>query len=184
MISGLLENQKEWVVRTRSRKSSQFFIGADTYRLALEIFNSFDAESRSLKLTCGNIKITDQDVYNTLGLPVGEQIFMLASISDKVDLWSSQFPDTPHYNISPSTVIDKIGQITEATEMFKLNFMMIISNSLIERNINSYLIRDVLDYDIDLDNCLAYYWGDFLLRSLVKTKTVGLQSNQFFILGQ
>lgn len=55
--------------------------------------------------------------------------------------------------------------------MFKLNFLIIITNGLIERNTTTYLIRDILDYDIELDNCAAYNWGELLIRSPVKKKS-------------
>ncbi|KAK1392593.1 hypothetical protein POM88_011649 [Heracleum sosnowskyi] len=170
MISGLSEIQKTWVRNTGFGRLLDFALGKIPHRLAYHVFQLFDASSRTLKLPGRIIPITDQYVYYVLGLPVGKRGFNYATTTARKNLWTSQFPEKPQYNISPSTVIDIMKGITEDNEMFKLNFLMIMSNGLIERNTTSYLIRNVLEYEIELDDCAAYNWGELLIRSLVNTK--------------
>ncbi|KAK1375236.1 hypothetical protein POM88_031429 [Heracleum sosnowskyi] len=170
MISGLSEIQKTWVRNTGFGRLLDFALGKIPHRLAYHVFQLFDASSRTLKLPGRIIPITDRDVYYVLGLPVGKRGFNYATTTARKNLWTSQFPEKPQYNISPSTVIDIMKGITEDNEMFKLNFLMIMSNGLIERNTTSYLIRNVLEYEIELDDCAAYNWGELLIRSLVNTK--------------
>ncbi|KAK1359096.1 hypothetical protein POM88_043570 [Heracleum sosnowskyi] len=167
MISGLSEQQKVWVRKTGFGHLLNFSMGKIPHRLAYHVFNSFDSMSLTLKLPNSSIQITDRDVYDVLGLPTGQQTFKFADTSARKNLWTSQFPQKPQYNILPSTVIDIMKDMTEDNEMFKLNFLMIMSNGLIERNTTSYLIRDVLDYDINLDNCVAYNWGEYLISCLI-----------------
>ncbi|KAK1378188.1 hypothetical protein POM88_024932 [Heracleum sosnowskyi] len=165
MISGLSEQQKVWVRKTGFGHLLDFSIGKIPHRLAYHVFNSFDSMSRTLKLPNSSIQITDRDVYDVLGLPAGQQTFKFADTAARKNLWTSQFPQKPHYNILPSTVIDIMKDMTEDNEMFKLNFLMIMSNGLIERNTTSYLIRDVLDYDINLDNFfLTIFYVDRVLK--------------------
>lgn len=95
------------------------------------MLESFDATSVSLKLLCGTLPITDQDVHDTLGLHVGKRSFNYASTSKRKNMWTSQFPKKPQYNILPSTLVDIISTTDEADEMFKLNFLMVMSNVLI-----------------------------------------------------
>ncbi|KAK1360718.1 hypothetical protein POM88_045192 [Heracleum sosnowskyi] len=181
MISGLSEQQKVWVRKTGFGHLLDFSMGKIPHRLAYHVFNSFDSMSLTLKLPNSSIQITDRDVYDVLGLPTGQQTFKFADTSARKNLWTSQFPQKPQYNILPSTVIDIMKDMTEDNEMFKLNFLMIMSNGLIERNTTSYLIRDVLDYDINLDNCAAYNWGEYLISCLVKTKNSwGSMKSVFF----
>lgn len=174
MISGLSEQQKTWVRNTGFGQLLDFTLGKIPHRLAYHVFQLFDASSQTLKLPGRAIPITDQDVYDVLGLglPVGQRGFNYATTTTttRKNLWTSQFPEKPEYNILPSTVIDIMNGMTEDNEMFKLNFLMIMSNGLIERNTTSYLIRDVLEYEIELDDCAAYNWGELLIRSLVNTK--------------
>lgn len=170
MISRLSEQQREWVKTTGFGNLLDFEIGKIPHRLAYHVFELFDASSQSLRLPGGSILITNQDVYDVLGLPVGPRSFKYAETAARKNLWTSQFPEKNQYNIPPSTVIERMNAMTEDNELFRLNFLMIMANGLIERNTTSYLIRDILDYEIDLDNCAAYNWGELLLKSLVNTK--------------
>ncbi|KAK1387304.1 hypothetical protein POM88_015482 [Heracleum sosnowskyi] len=165
MISGLSEQQKVWVRKTGFGHLLDFSMGKIPHRLAYHVFNSFDSMNLTLKLPNSSIQITDRDVYDVLGLPTGQQTFKFADTSARKNLWTSQFPQKPQYNILPSTVIDIMKDMTEDNEMFKLNFLMIMSNGLIEWNTTSYLIRDVLDYDINLDNFfLTIFYVDRVLK--------------------
>ncbi|KAK1402241.1 hypothetical protein POM88_001846 [Heracleum sosnowskyi] len=103
------------------------------HHLAFHILQSFDASSRSLQIAGKTLPITDIDVHEVLGLPIGQKSFTYAKTAARKNLWTSQFPGKP-------------------------------------QNTSSYLLRDVLDYNIDLDNCCEYNWGELLLNSLVKTK--------------
>lgn len=170
MISGLSDKQKEWVRKTGFGHLLGFALGKIPHRLAYHVLQLFDASNKCINLPDGSIQITSQDVYDVLGLPTGPSSFTYAATAARKNMWTSQFPEKSPYNIAPSTVISVMNEMTEDTELFKLNFLMILANGLIERNTTSYLIRDILDYEIDLDNCAAYNWGELLLKSLVNTK--------------
>lgn len=141
MILGLSEQQKAWVRKTGFGHLLNFTLGKVPHRLAYDVLQSFDASSRSLILPAGTITIKDQDVYDVLGLPIGERSFKYAKTAVRKNLWTSQFPGKPQYIIAPSAVVDIMNDNEEDDEMFKLNFLIIMSNVLIERNTTSYLIR-------------------------------------------
>ncbi|KAK1379675.1 hypothetical protein POM88_026419 [Heracleum sosnowskyi] len=139
-------------------------------KLACSVLEAFDAETCSLKLQGERIVITDHDVYNVLGLPNRDKIFTLAT-QDKAleghNLWKEEFGKN---NITIAAVAKSIKESQEADDQFKLSFLMVLSNVLIERKTGSYVHRDILGFDIQLDDCNQYNWGEFLLRCLVKTK--------------
>ncbi|KAK1369641.1 hypothetical protein POM88_035733 [Heracleum sosnowskyi] len=170
MMSVLSGQQRTWVRTTGFGSLFDFNLERIPHHLAFHILQSFDASSRSLKIDGKTLPITDIDVHEVVGLPVGQKSFTYAKTAARKNLWTSQFPGKPQYNISPSTVVDIISASDEDDEIFKINFLIVLFNILIERNTSSYLLRDVLDYNIDLDNCCEYNWGELLLNSLVKTK--------------
>ncbi|KAK1398406.1 hypothetical protein POM88_008269 [Heracleum sosnowskyi] len=114
--------------------------------------------------------LTYMDVYNVLGLPNGDKIFILVT-EDKAlerhNLWKEEFGKN---NITTSAVAERIKESQEADDQFKLSFLMVLSNILIENQTGSYVHMDILGFDIQLDDCNQYNWGEFLLRCLVKTK--------------
>lgn len=172
MISNLSDEQKQWVNDTGFGSLLNFNLQKLPLRLAYNIFKSFDAASRSLNIASGIIPITDRDIHDVLGLPAGPTpitLFAPEVRQQRKILWLEQFDKQNSYTILPSTVIEKMNK-QEVDELFKLNFIMVMSNILIERNTTSYVNRDILEYDIDIDHCAQYNWGEFVLRSLVKTK--------------
>lgn len=169
MISGLSEEQKEWIRKTGFGPLLDFTLDKIPNRLAYDVLKSFDQVTQSLKLPNGTLQLTEKDVYETLGLPVGTRSFSYATTAARKNLWTSQFPESNPYNVRPQQVIDIMKGMTAADEMFKLNFMVMLSNMLLERNISSYLLRDILHYEIDLEECFQYNWGEMLINSLVKT---------------
>ncbi|KAK1380012.1 hypothetical protein POM88_026756 [Heracleum sosnowskyi] len=170
MMSVLSGQQRTWVRTTGFGSLFDFNLERIPHHLAFHILQSFDASSRSLQIDGKTLPITDIDVHEVLGLPIGQKSFTYAKTAARKNLWTSQFLGKPQYNISPSTVVDIISASDEDDEIFKINFLIVLFNILIERNTSSYLLRDVLDYNIDLDNCCEYNWGELLLNSLVKTK--------------
>ncbi|KAK1382116.1 hypothetical protein POM88_019851 [Heracleum sosnowskyi] len=170
MVTNLSDQQKQWVISTGFKHILDFRLGKIPHRLACSVLEAFDAETCSLKLQGESIAITDQDVYNVLGLPNGDTIFTLAT-EDKAlerhNLWKEEFGKN---NITTAAVAERIKESQEADDQFKLSFLMVLSNVLIESQTGSYVYRDILGFDIQLDDCNQYNWGEFLLRCLVKTK--------------
>ncbi|KAK1399687.1 hypothetical protein POM88_009550 [Heracleum sosnowskyi] len=157
MMSVLSGQQRTWVRTTGFGSQFDFNLERIPHHLAFHILQSFDASIRSLQIAGETLPITNIDVH--------------------------EFPGKPQYNISPSTVVDIISASDEDDEIIKINFLIVLFNILIEMNTSSYLLRDVLDYNIDLDNCYEYNWGELLLNSLVKTKNTWPKLSSLFYPG-
>ncbi|KAK1375616.1 hypothetical protein POM88_031809 [Heracleum sosnowskyi] len=111
--------QKQWVISTGFKHILDFRLGKIPHRLACSVLEAFDAETCSLKLQGESIIITDQDVYNVLGLPNGDKIFTLAT-EDK-DL---ERHNCGKNNITTAAVAEKIKESQEADDQFKVSFLM------------------------------------------------------------
>ncbi|KAK1375636.1 hypothetical protein POM88_031829 [Heracleum sosnowskyi] len=120
MVRNLYDEQKQWVISTGFKHILDFRLGKIPHRLACSVLEAFDAETCSLKLQGEIISITDQDVYNVLGLPNGDKIFTLAT-EDK-DL---ERHNCGKNNITTAAVAEKIKESQEADDQFKLKFFLI-----------------------------------------------------------
>lgn len=170
MVTNLSDQQKQWVRRTGFKHILDFHLEKIPHRLACSVLEAFDAQTCSLKLQSESIAITNQDVYNVLGLPIGDNIFTLATedqASARYNSWKEHFGKN---NVTTAAVVERMRESQEVDDTFKLNFLMVLSNVLIERQTGSYVHREILGYDIEIDECNQYNWGEFLLRCLVKTK--------------
>lgn len=175
MVTSLSEQQKQWVRISGFGPLLDFRLEKIPHKLACNVLEAFDAPTCSLELhSTESIPITNEDVYNVLGLPIGDRILTPATgdeasnVLRRQDLWKDQFGKT---NITTTTVIERMKISDEADELFKLNFLMVLCNVLIERQTGSYVHREILSFNIQLDECNHYNWGEFLLRCLVRTKS-------------
>ncbi|KAK1361016.1 hypothetical protein POM88_045490 [Heracleum sosnowskyi] len=152
MVTGLSEQQIQWVRRTGFGPILDFRLEKIPHKLTFNVLEAFDEDTCSLKLHSESITITNEDVYNVLGLPIGNQI-LIETTTDEVlkrqNLWKDQFGKT---NFTTAAMIEKKKkQSDEADELFKLNFLMVLCNVLIERQTGSYVHREILSFNIQLD---------------------------------
>lgn len=170
MVNSLSDQQKEWVRNNGFGRILEFSLEKIPHRLACTALEAFDAQICSLKVHGESIDITNEDVYDILGFPIGDRCFTMATgneASERQTLWKNQFIKD---KITTCTVIERIKESEDADDLFKLNFLMVLANVLIERKTGSYVHMDILSFDIQLDECNQYNWGEFLLKCLVRTK--------------
>ena len=125
-----------------------------------------DRETSSLKLKEKSLLISDLVVHRVLGLPMGPKEIMLEPSIDVYKKWAEQFKPIIGGKIFPWMVCDKIKSDKSVTQLFKQNFLVILSNFLIESNQNSFMKRDILGLVCDLDACSQYNWCGFLVQKL------------------
>ena len=105
---------------------------------------------------------------------------------ERIDNWLAQFSTN---NITVSMIVEIMNgkkdtenfKRPEVTENFKLNFLIVMSNILIETPTNSYFEKQLLRFDDDLDNCCYYNWAEYLINRLVAgTESWNRTSSTFF----
>lgn len=53
--------------------------------------------------------------------------------------------------------------------MFKLNFLVLLSNFLVESNNNGYVKTDIIGFCGDIEKCSNYNWCGFVIDKLLTT---------------
>ncbi|KAK1359789.1 hypothetical protein POM88_044263 [Heracleum sosnowskyi] len=175
MICALSEEQQQWVRDVGFGNLLVFELVEMPQRLAYKIIEAFDERTCSLTMKKGDIEITEQAVHDVLGLPCcGAEIkFAKNSMtSERIIQWRSQFPVTNESQslVKASEVVDMIKQTGEVDEIFKMNFLVVMTNVLIRSNTNNFVTQAILSMDDKLDNCSNYNWASYLIKSLVITK--------------
>ncbi|WOG92176.1 hypothetical protein DCAR_0311436 [Daucus carota subsp. sativus] len=172
MVGELTKEQRDWVTRAGFVLLLDFELEILPTKIAYNVLQIFDHHSISLKLKDGDINITSEDVYDVLGLPNGGHPIILASpgkYSQRIKEWHAQFslPDqiTTH-------MIVQVMKNQDVNDNFKLNFLVVMSNVLIGTKGASYVDKQLLQLDDNLDNLKKYNWADFLLGYLV----IGMES--------
>ncbi|WOH15440.1 hypothetical protein DCAR_0934981 [Daucus carota subsp. sativus] len=115
------------------------------------------------------VKITEQDVADTLGLPKGEKeiCFEKGKVNrDKFSRWRAQFPDKDENRITELTVYEAITRSRVVDLHFKQNFMILMMNLFIYTNNSSFLCQDVLGFEDEFENASQYNWCKLVIESL------------------
>ena len=189
MIDSLSEEQKEWVKDAGFEALLDFDLVMIPSKLAYNVFQIFEHNSLTLKLKNKDVNIVEEDVFDVLGLPHEGQTILLGSHEkhkERIDNWLAQFSTN---NITVSMIVEIMNgkkdtenfKRPEVTENFKLNFLIVMSNILIETPTNSYIEKQLLRFDDDLDNCCYYNWAEYLINRLVAgTESWNRTSSTFF----
>ncbi|WOG93198.1 hypothetical protein DCAR_0312479 [Daucus carota subsp. sativus] len=180
LIDSLTEEQREWVKDAGFESLLEFDLVMIPTKLAYNVFQIFEHNSVSLKLKDEAIPIVEEDVFDVLGIPHGGARIILGSQEKhkaRIDAWLSQF-DTNHITVS---MIADLMKNQPVSDNFKLNFLIVMSNVLIETPTHSYVERQLLRFDDSLDNCCNYNWAEYLINSLVLgTQSWNRNSSTFF----
>ncbi|KAL1802825.1 hypothetical protein ACET3Z_031472 [Daucus carota] len=170
MVGELTKEQRDWVTRAGFALLLDFELDILPTKIAYNVLQIFDHHSISLKLKDGDINITSKDVYDVLGLPNGGHPIILASpgkYSQRIKDWHAQF--TLSDQITTQMIV-QVMKNQEVNDNFKLNFLLVMSNVLIGTKGASYVDKQLLQLDDNLDNLKKYNWADFLLGYLVRSR--------------
>ncbi|KAL1824262.1 hypothetical protein ACET3Z_011040 [Daucus carota] len=130
----------------------------------------FDHNSVSLKLKSLDIQITEDDVFDVLGLPYGGLKIQLADetkFKQREECWNAQFStEKEREQITAQMLVQKMRK-QGVSDNFKLNFLIVMSNALIGTTSSSYVDKQLLRIDDDLDHLQRYNWSEYLLHYLV-----------------
>lgn len=134
------------------------------YYLAL----SFIRHRSSLCFDNVTIPIADDDVHEIFGLPKGKQNLVFMRNSNTEKLWRAQYtsPGRLGWKITANMVCDAIKKSSAVDRMFKLNFLVLLSNILIEGPTNPYVKQTMLSFAGNIDECNQYNWCQYLISQL------------------
>lgn len=187
MIYALSDKQQQWVTDAGFGSLLNFELVEMPQRLAYRILEVFDERSCKLVLKSGDVEITEQAVHDVLGLPCrGSEIKFKEDerTTQRINQWRSQFELAEGQSlVKASEVVDIMKQTGDVDELFKMNFLVLMTNVLIRSNTNNSVAQTILTlYDI-IDNCSKYNWAQYLLKSLVITKRRWMRTASLFYTG-
>lgn len=163
----------------RSRKSGLKKIGFGAviafrmkryaHKLGYTLVEALDRDECSIRMEDGTIKISDVVVHKVLGLPRGAEIVVVRECKQLLGAWESQFAGKPFSKITASMIARKIKNNGSATFTFKLNFLVLLSNFLVEYNNNGYVKNDIVGFCGEIEKCSNYNWCGFVIDKLLTT---------------
>ncbi|XP_020250941.1 uncharacterized protein LOC109828330, partial [Asparagus officinalis] len=164
--------KKEWVRLAGFGGLLNFGLKELPHMLGYQILQSFDSESVALNLPRGSISITEEDVHQVMGLPLGMKVIPDSSTgkSSLVDAWRDQFKDRYGWKITPGAVADKLKQTSDVNLFFKLNFLVLVHNIMIQSFSNPYVNQRILVLGENVDQCCSYNWCSFLIDSMIESQ--------------
>ncbi|WOG92982.1 hypothetical protein DCAR_0312261 [Daucus carota subsp. sativus] len=171
MIFHLKDEQRKWVHRSGFGLLLNFELEMLPAKLAYNVLQIFDHNSVSLKLKSLDIQITKDDVFDVLGLPYGGLKIQLADetkFKQREECWNAQFSTEKkeREQITAQMLVQKMRK-QGVSDNFKLNFLIVMSNALIGTTSSSYVDKQLLRIDDDLDHLQRYNWSEYLLHYLV-----------------
>lgn len=169
MLTNLSDEQIQWVKQTGFGNVLSMRMKRYAHKLGFALVEAFDQATCSLIVEKGSIKITDTVVEKVLGLPRGNRNVELEDSKTLLWDWERQFGEKPFYKIKASNVAEKIKSNSTASYMFKINFLVLLSNFLVESNNNGYVKTEVVGFRGNLENCSDYNWCALVIDKLIST---------------
>ncbi|PWA84398.1 hypothetical protein CTI12_AA160090 [Artemisia annua] len=131
-------------------------------KLAFYVVDSLDVEGMILRLPTGNLQISPQTVKMVLGLPRGSR--RLEGEREKNDLfeqeWKDQYKDEK--KLTTYAISKQISKTTNIDFIFRMNFLMLVANTLGECD-NNYVVKTtVLENILEEDDVSEIDWCSFV----------------------
>ncbi|KAK1396434.1 hypothetical protein POM88_006297 [Heracleum sosnowskyi] len=169
VIVNLSVPQIQWVTSTGFGGLLYFRMLSYTHKLGYNVVEAFNGPACSLKVKAGTITITESIVHSVMGLPIGNEAVVCNEDKEAYSVWAKQFPGCKSSEITPLKVRDKILENPNADMYFKWNFLIMMYNFFIESNQNRFLVRDVLRFSGDIEDCKKYNWCGLMIEKLKET---------------
>lgn len=145
--------QKKWVKSTGFASLLSFKMQQYPQAMCYYLAYCFDVSSTSLLFGNDTIPITAEDVNEVLGLPIGAENVQIIRSSHIEDRWRSQFKDLikDGWKVTANMVCNAIKNSNQADRLFKLNFMVLMYNILIEGPTNPYVKQNIIGFAGNID---------------------------------
>ena len=167
-VRSLSPIQKKWMKSTGISSLLSFRMNQYPQALCYHIASCFDVNLSALVFDNVTIPITEEDVNEVIGLPRGGRTVQVIRSSHIEDIWREQFKEyIKHgWKVTENMVCDAIKNSNQADRLFKLNFMVLMYNILMEGPTNPYVKQNILGFSGNLDQCGNYNWCSYLVAQL------------------
>lgn len=128
VLENLSKEQFDWAVSSGFGDILNFRMEHYPHRLGYNVVDAFVEDSCSLVVAAGQIKITEEIVQKTIGLPRGSEKILYRNAKGAFDLWGKQFPDVQVCKVTPKMVRGEMVSSDKADENFKFNFLVMVYN--------------------------------------------------------
>ncbi|KAH6769975.1 hypothetical protein C2S52_014778 [Perilla frutescens var. hirtella] len=139
------------------------------------VLDSFDAHSCEIKFSSGRSIVVDaDDVHYVFGfLKGGETIHTRrrSDVFDEEDKWYKQF-DRTKGRVLLSRVREKMMEDVDGGDVFKKNFLVLLTSTLIENGVNGYVSPHLMYYMDKLDSIPNLDWCEYIVRSLIEHNVI------------
>lgn len=140
--------------------------------LSCFVLEKFDSTTKKIILQRGKIDVTRESVHQILGFPLGRKKFSelpLRTIEDNTyEEWTQQFENKSMIRLQEIKM--KIVSSNKADMNFKMNFLALLINSLIESSSSGKANTSPLKYIMEDTKISNIDWCSYLIDCLVKTK--------------
>lgn len=163
----LTEEQKEWIKKTGFGSVLMFRTNDYPTDISYMLLKCYEPESSAINFHGQILKFGEEDVKNIFGLPKGLTDVHFCEENNVMDGWKSQYQN--HNNpgkILIRTICSAIRLKDELDADFKLNFIVLMSNILIQGSDTQYVNTKLVQFGGDLDRCFEYNWCKYLLDCL------------------
>ncbi|WOH03896.1 hypothetical protein DCAR_0623298 [Daucus carota subsp. sativus] len=125
VISRLSEVQRKWVISAGFGALFHFTLGDELpHTTIVNCLWWFKHNKCEFGLFPDrNLKITEDDVFDIIGLPQGNLDVKLEDSKEKIQSWGKQFGERLPRRITKKMLREKMGESREVDEQFKQNFM-------------------------------------------------------------
>ena len=167
--SPLSDDQKSWISSTGFGSVLSFQSKEYPVEISAFLLSSFEPNPPVLRTNESIFEINEEDVREIMGSPVGEQDIVFVERTDVIKSLTNNLTRAKHcYQVTPSDLCKAITANQAADEEFKLNFIVLLSNALIEGSSTPYVNNNMVQFAGDIDNYNIYNWCRYLIQCLQK----------------
>ncbi|KAH6818496.1 hypothetical protein C2S51_002099 [Perilla frutescens var. frutescens] len=175
-IEKFSSGQRETVIDMGFRHILHMKVNKVPTQLAYWVLDNFDANSSELRLANGRSILVDaDDAHLVFRFPKGGRKIQRRKKSDVLDSerkFYNQFGDIKRDRIKLKLVYDKMMDDVGGGEVFRMDFLVLLTACLIESNINGYAAAPMLRY-MDGESLKSIHeldWCEYVVASLIHHK--------------
>ena len=147
VLSSLSDDQKSWISSTGFDSILSFELNEYPMKLSEFLLSSFEPNPSVLRINEKNFEIGEEDVHEIMGLPRGHVDVNFVNNVCVKKAWTQIFgPAKQCYQVTATELCNFIIQNKAADNQFKVNFMVLFSNVLIEGSSTPYVNTHMVEF--------------------------------------